>query len=288
MLVRFFKGKVPPPHKIKEILEKEPRIQIAAMLKGRFHLFIYTLAEDTQALENMLYSIRSNPLFAQNRSLWQVSYITYAYGYTPIRKEFFDILRERVWHRSKENPRKRPEQILQREYDVLKILNEDGRKDFSEIDKELGLSKGSSDYTYYKLLEKKLIYRITIRMGKIPARLIALIRIPQTDIGKFNAHRNEFFAHLIGSTKTSTNNYALFGDIGMPQGSLFIKPIFDESVEEVEKELQEAISEKSDPYTEIITDVIVGSIGFRRIPPEDTYQYKIMMKSIEELKPTKK
>ena len=76
----------------------------------------------------------------------------------------YKILEERIWHRSREHPRKEPEQILQREYDVLKALTIDGRQEFSEIDKELGLSKGSSDYTYYRLLEKRLMYGITITM----------------------------------------------------------------------------------------------------------------------------
>lgn len=276
VFVRFFKGKVPEEQKMKEILEKESRIQFAALLKGKYHLFMYLLAENTQALEDTLYRIRSEKAFSQNRSLWQVSYITYAYGYTPMRMEFFDLLKERIWRRTREHPRRAPEQILQREYDVLKALSIDGRKEFSGMDNELGLSKGSSDYTYYRLLEKKLIYRITIRMDKLPARFTALIKLPQTDIESFNAHRNEFFAHMIDNPKTPTNRYALFGDIGAPYGFLFIKPIYAETSEEYTEELKDAIHEKSEPDIEIITDVLVGTLGFRRIPPEETYQYKII------------
>ncbi|EQD59169.1 transcriptional regulator, AsnC family, partial [mine drainage metagenome] len=128
---------MPEAHKIKEVLEKEPRIQFAALLKGKYHLFMYLFAENTKTLDDTLYSIRSDEVFANIRSLWQVSYITYAYGYTPIRQEFFDLLKERVWHRSKEHPKRKPEQILQREYDVLRILNRDGEEGSSvEIDNE--------------------------------------------------------------------------------------------------------------------------------------------------------
>ena len=282
VFVRFFKGRIPEENSIKEIFEKEPRIQFAALLKGKYHLFLYMLAENTQALEDTLYRIRSEKAFADNRSLWQVSYITYAYGYTPIRMEFFDLLEERIWHRSKEHPRKEPEQILQREYDVLKALNIDGRKEFSEIDKELGLSRGSSDYTYYRLLEKKLVYRITIRMDKLPARLTAIIRLPQTDIGSFNAYRNRFRVHLIDNPKTPTNKYVLEGDIGMPYGFLFIRPIYGESSQEYVKELKEAAHEKLEPDVEIITDILVGTLGFRRIPAEETYQYKAIINKKKE------
>jgi len=212
----------------------------------------------------------------------QVSYITYAYGYTPIRQEFFDLLKERVWYRSKEHPKRKPEQILQREYDVLRILNKDGRKGFLEIDNELGLSKGSADYTYYRLLEKLLIYRVTIRMDKLPARLNAVIRIPQTYIKGLNVHKKEFMLHLIENPKTPTNKYALEGDIGMPQGGLFIRPIYNETLENIDKEIQSALAEKSKPDIEIITDTLVGSVGFRRLPTEETYQYKAMIKEQEE------
>ena len=63
-------------------------------------------------------------------------------------------------------------------------------------------------YTDKFLLEEKLVYRITIRMDKLPARLTAIIRLPQTDIGGFNAHRNEFFTHLINNPKTPINAVA--------------------------------------------------------------------------------
>ena len=44
VFVRFFKGRIPEENSIKEILEKEPRIQFAALLKGKYHLFLYMLS----------------------------------------------------------------------------------------------------------------------------------------------------------------------------------------------------------------------------------------------------
>jgi hypothetical protein len=48
------------------------------------------------------------------------------------------------------------------------------------------------------------------------------------------------------------------------------------------KRLKDAMAEKSKPDIEIITDTLVGSIGFRRLPTEETYQYKAMIKEQEE------
>ena len=36
---------------------------------------------------------------------WNTTIITDAYGYVPIRDKFFDLLKEKVWRRSKETPR---------------------------------------------------------------------------------------------------------------------------------------------------------------------------------------
>jgi len=52
------------------------------------------------------------------------------------------------------------------------------------------------------------------------------------------------------------------------------KKVYDEELENVEKELQKAIGEKSSPEIEIITDVIIGKIGFRRIAPKETLSTK--------------
>ena len=119
-------------------------------------------------------------------------------------------------------------------------------------------------------------------MDKLPARLTAIIRLPQTDIGGFNKYRNRFRVHLIDNPKTPTNRYVLEGDIGMPYGFLFIRPVYGETSQEYIKELKEAAHEKLEPDVEIITDILVGTLGFRRIPAEETYQYKAIINKKKE------
>jgi len=255
------------------------------MLKGRHHLFLYVLAENTHELEAMLYRIRSAKPLVSVRSAWSASYITYAYGYTPIRQEFLETLKEKVWHRTKEQPRMSGGQLLQREYGILTALNRDGRKSFSEIDAELGIGKGSSDYTYYRLIEKKILYRITIDMKRLPIKYPAIISLQQTDIQGFNAHRNEFRVHLINNPETPTNRYTLFGDIGSPYGAMFIKPIYEgETLDAVVNATKDAMREKLNPNVDIITDILIGTLGARRMPPEQTYQYKILQEQLDKQK----
>ncbi len=88
--------------------------------------------------------------------------------------------------------------------------------------------------------------------------------------------------HLIDNPKTPTNRYVLEGDIGMPHGGLFIRPVYGETSQEYVKELKEAAHEKLEPDVEIITDILVGTLGFRRIPPEETYQYKAIINKKQE------
>ena len=110
-----FKDAKPNSEAIKKVLEKEPSIQYAALLKGPYDLFIYMLAENTRMLEMKLYQLESDPVFAPFPSYRYVSYITYSYGYIPMRDAFFEVLKDRVWHRSKESPRRTPDKILESE-----------------------------------------------------------------------------------------------------------------------------------------------------------------------------
>ncbi|MGC8496316.1 MAG: Lrp/AsnC family transcriptional regulator [Candidatus Micrarchaeia archaeon] len=275
--VRFVHG-MPDAKEINEILEKEPMVQFAALISGKYDLFVYMLAENTQELENSLFRIRSSGVFSRTKSSWSVSYITYAYGYLPLRKEFVDLLKEKVWHRSKEAPRRKPSQILERDYLVLKELNENGRGSFADMDMKLGFNKGASDYTYYRLLNERTIYRVTINMSLPGAKYAAIIRCPQRNIGSFIAHRDEYRSYIIGDTQTPTNRYILVGDIGAPYGSLYIKPIYDERLDDVVSELKHYLKEDI-IETHVITDILVGQLGYRKIAKEVTYQYKALIKN---------
>ena len=280
VFVRFLHG-MPGANDIKEVLEKEPMVQFAALIKGKYDLFIYILAENTQELENSLYRIRADSILSRYKSSWSVSYITYAYGYIPLRKEFVELLEKKVWHRSKETPRRKPDQILERDYLVLKELNENGRESFADMDKKLALNEGASDYTYYKLLRDRTIYRVTTNMSSPGSKYAVIMRCPQRDIGSFVAHRNDYLSYIISDTQTPTNKYILIGDIGAPHGSFYIKPIYDEKLADVVSELKHYLKEDI-VETHVITDILVGQLGYRKIAKEETYQYKALTKNKEE------
>lgn len=277
ILVRFIHGK-PNADKIRNLLKGNYMIQLVALTKGEFDMFIYVLAEDTKKLEDMIYEIRSSQVFAGYGAEWMVSYITYSYGYLPIREEFFDYLNGRIWHRTKETPRKREGQLLEREYIVLKELNAKGNLEFEQIEKKHGLTHGSASYTYYKLLGQSVIKRATITMKTPPIKYNAIILLKQFYINYFNATRNKFLMHVISNTPTPINRYLLIGDIGAPYGFLFISPIFnDGELSSIERELKD-LTGKSEISSLIITDILLGSLGYRKLDNKESLQYKVLSK----------
>lgn len=272
VFVRFLKDK-PPVSDMKRVLEKEPTIQMVALLKGSYDLFIYMFAENTQLLEDKIYEIRSSATFANYDAYWQVSYITYGYGYVPIRDEFFELLKNKVWHRSRETPRRKPGELLEREYLVLKEMHQNGRKSFIDIDQKLGLNNGASQYTYYQLIDSRLIERITINMERLPIKHISILRCTQTNIQKFNSNRDIVRLDSIENTKTPINRYLLWGDIGTPYGLLYITALLDEKISDAEERLTKLLKgTKIKSY--VIIETIIGSLGYRKIERESTYQYE--------------
>ena len=276
-LVKFSHEK-PDIEEFKKVLEKEPLVQMVLPLSGSYHFLLYFLAENTQLLEDTIYRIRSAPTISRFKAYWNVTYISRAYGYVPMRQEFVDSLSEKVWHKSRESPRRNKDQLLEREYIVLKELNANGRINFSDLDAKYGLGAGASDYTYNRLVKNGIIERITINMMSIPMKYPMLFIAKQPDIEGFNAYRNEFRIKLITLPNTPTNKYAIMGDIGSPYGFLFIMPVYT-SASEAEKELMDLSKQKiRDIEGLIITDIALGSIGFRRAPIEITNQYKYLQK----------
>ena len=82
-------------------------------------------------------------------------------------------------------------------------------------------------------------------------------------------------------TQTPTNKYILIGDIGAPYGSFYIKSIYDEKLADDVSELKHYLREDI-VETHVITDILVGQLGYRKIAKEETYQYKELIKNKEQ------
>ena len=278
-----FRGDIPNIEKIKEVLGKYPLIQTVALLKGDYDLFIYLLASNTDYLEELVYEIRRNKVFAEYDSDWIISYITRSYGFIPFRDKFFTAINDKVWHKTKETPRRPEKMLLEREFNVLYELNKNGRIDFNEIDKKYNMHSGAAHYTYYKLLHKQIIRMITITMDSLPSKYLSLLLANQVNMGKFDKERQQYFKYIIEDTPSPTNKFALIGDIGAYYGMLAIFPVFEDSdVQRIENDFRNLFGDGVELKTIVIVQLLIGNIGLRRLDNRESIQYKLLHGIIRE------
>ena len=273
-----FDGIRPSASKLKKLLEGNPYVQLAILTRGAYDLFLFLVAPDIRLAEDMVYQLRSNQVFASCPAEWYASYYQQGIGYIPLRDKFFDVLEKKVWHRAKETPRKQKDQIFLREYATLKELNSNGLIEFSAIDKKYHLKAGSAQYTYHKLIDEKMIYRITITMDKPPIKDVAIIVVEQLDVNRFNAHKKEYFLETISEEETPLNTYVFVGDIGSPYGILLVAPLYkDGDLERIESRLSEHMP-GCRIRTSLISNTLVGNLGLRKIDTTKTWVYDTLVK----------
>jgi len=272
-----FRGNIPDIERMKKVLGKYPLIQTVALLKGDYDLFIYVLASNTAYLEDLIYEIRRNKVFAEYDSDWIISYITQSYGFIPFRDRFFAAINDRVWHKTKETPRRPERMLMEREFNVLYELNKNGRIDFNEIDKRHNMHSGAAHYTYYKLLNKKIIRRITITMDSLPSKYVSLLLANQVNMREFDKEKRQYFKYILEDTQSPTNKFALIGDMGAPYGLLSIFPVFEDSdIQRIENAFRSLFGNSVELKTIIIAHLLIGNIGLRRLDSRESIQYKLL------------
>lgn len=284
LAIAKFIDKVPDAQEVKKLMESEPRVQLALWAVGEYNLFLFMLASTPTEAEDMVYKLRSNPALSDYPANWYSSYFAHGDGYIPLRDEFFEMIKERVWRRTRNMPRKQQGQIFYREYATMRELSANGLADFSFIDKKYGLSKGSARYTYHDLVKNENVWRVTITMKNPPVKDVAVINLEQVDIGKFNNHRKEYMLHRRDEGDTLLNRYLYNTDIGSPYGIMLVAPLYKEGDLDALVSSLSAVAKGVRIKTSIVSSILVGNLGFRRIDPTKTlwYKYAIKNKLIEE------
>jgi DNA-binding Lrp family transcriptional regulator len=256
-------------------------VQLAFMARGSYDLFIFFLAKDPFEAEQLIYEIRKSSVLAKCTAEWFSSYYTQGIGFIPIRDEFFQTLEKRVWHRSKEHPRKEKDQIFMREYATLRELNKDGLITFTEIDRKYGLKEGSALYTYQQLLKNEMIFRTTITMQNPPIKDTAVFIIKQLNIGKFIENRKGWLLNALNDGKALLNKYILLGDIGSPYGTIQVAHSYkDGDIEAMEQDIYTTVK-GIEIETSIITKFLVGNLSYRKLDIKESIMYKISKQEIE-------
>ena len=259
---------------IKKLVEDDPRIRLALSARGAYDLFIFMFVNEPLEAEEIIYKLRSSQTLSNYDSRWYVSYHSQSYGFIPPRDKFFELVEKRVWHKRKENPRKLPGQFFYREYAVVKELSQNSTTPFNLIDEKYGLKKGSAQNTYHRLLSDGSIRSATITMDKPPIKGTAIIVLEQENIDAFNKNKKGFFEYRLSDKNLPLNKLLFSGDLGSPYGLLIIAPLFhDGDLERLEMELAD-VAKGTKHQTSIVSDILVGNLGFRKIESKYTHLYK--------------
>lgn len=268
-----FQTEIPSTESLKAAVEKDPRIQLALLTKGEYDLIIFVLTEVGEEGKFGLYSEREL-FFPDYDARWYRAPVYITYNFIPVREEFFEVLKTRVWKRTKEAPRLPEGSISYGEYCVLYELVRNGGVDFSEIDKKYNFDRGMAQYTYHRLKEKQIIKRITISMSDLPVKYLAVQYLENVNDKNWADAKPRSLAHIIRETEMPTDYCALVGDAGTPNGSVFVVPIFgDTDLDKAEKELRSTIRNPK-VTTSIVVSTLVNSPCFRKFDRTHSTQYK--------------
>ena len=144
------------------------------------------------------------------------------------------------------------------------------------------LKPGSAQYTYHQLLENNMIFRITITMDNPPIKDTAVLMTKQIEMQKINLNRAKWLRDSVDDTNTDLNKYIFSGDIGSPYGVIRIAPLYKNGdLEELEKRIY-AITEGIEVGSSIITNILVGKLGYRKVDTQKTRVYRKYYKALLE------
>jgi Lrp/AsnC family leucine-responsive transcriptional regulator len=278
-----FKDKAPLESEIKAALNDNPHVQLALLTSGSYDLIIVLLAENTKILDGVITEISSNPLLSKYSIMWYVSPFDPTYGYIQFRDKFFDLLKEKVWHRTLKTPRPLADSLFQREYVVLRELSRNGLQNFSDIDKKYNLSIGTSHYTYSKLIseDKQLIKRITIMMERKDVKYNAIIKFYVLRRIDFLNTRKELLLDMIEDNEYSINKFCYVGDLDSPDGGIMFLPVINDSdlVKEEEK-LREKVKGIVIEHL-IVIKPVVGELSYRYFDNVYSKQYQRLLSTFK-------
>ena len=273
-----FEGDMPTREEIAEAVKDNHNIQFLAMTKGDYDVIVYVVDETPLKAYDNLLRLRQKESISKYEASWIFTDFAQTYSFMPLRDQFIEnIVKRKVWQRSKETPRPERDQLRQREFLLLKELNSNANTNFSSVDQKYGLNKGTSRYAYQALKERGLIARPTISMTNLPTTYIGAILLYVKNYRIYEENRYKFLLELTEYGKIS-NKYCLSGNIGAPlQGALSFLPVTEEGYLDrvtagLEKELPGSFSRSL-----VITDIIIGALCYRRFDNTHSRQHRLLV-----------
>ena len=92
----------------------------------------------------------------------------------------------------------------------------------------------------------------------------------------------KYISDSVDDTNTDLNKYIFSGDIGSPYGVMRIAPLYKNGdLEELEKRIY-AITDGIEVESSIITNILVGKLGYRKVDITKTWIYNNYYKKLLE------
>ena len=280
ILAKFISGK-PSHESVRAALEKNPRVQLALATKGTYDFIIFCVAENNNVVAEVLDSIRTAEALKGIESEWYITPIAADYGFIPLRQDFFDVLKEKVWHRKKHGDKPSTSSLMYREYALLYELNEDSTKSFASIDKKYDLPTGSAKRAYEDLKSeegKKAILRPTLVATIINKRYDAIILENITNKEKFINSKYDQHKYIINEQNKAISKFSYICDMETPDGIFYLFPILKEGdTEKIKDELSKTI--KGVKFDSLIVErTIAGNTCYRKFDDLYSDQYLALVK----------
>ncbi len=286
ILLIKFDGQAPTAEELKELMKGEDRIQFAVMTKGEYDVIMYFVDEGALKAQDDLLKFRLKDAWGKYRAYITLTEFATTYHYMPIKESFIEnILKERIWHRSKEAQKPKDNQIRHREFLLIKELNSNSAIGFTAIDEMHSFTEGASRYLYNELHKKGIIIRSTISLSRLPVKYIGVIWIIDIDFKSIKENRYRLLLDEI-QYGDIVNRYSVFGNIGGQVGSIVFLPLFEDG--ELNK-IAYGINEELPGNvikTLVVTDVLTGELCYRRFDNTYSRAYRLLvgLKKIEPVK----
>ena len=280
ILVKFISSK-PSNEDLRRAIEPNAMVQLALATKGAYDLVIFCVAENNNVVAKVLDQIRTAEGLRGIDSEWYITPIATSYGFVPLRQEFFDVLKDKVWHRKKHVEKPNADSLMQREYALLCELNEDSIRSFSSIERKYSLPVGSAKRAYEDLTNeegKNVIIRPTLTATSIRRRYNAIITANVTNDEKFLESRDNHHKYIINEPDRLISRFSYICDMETPDGIFYMFPVLkEEDLDKIENELSNTIKGvKLDSL--IIKNTIIGSICYRKFDNLYSEQYYSLLK----------
>ncbi len=285
LILAKFEGEPPPSDLLKKLVTEEPRIQFAAEMKGDYDLVMYWL-DDIESLEisDKMWRFESSGALKDYNMRLDVTPFGHAYSFIPLRGEFIDnVLKEKTQERRGHNALPKQNELRARDFALIKELNSDSIKNFTNIDTKYKFGKGAARYSYLDLKERAIIMRPTVNITNLPIKYTGVIMLETVNGVELEESRYRLQEDIIEYGEL-LNRYTLVGNIGIASGAMLFISVFhggevDKAIAYLRKNVKGAHFRGA-----VITDVLIGHLCYRRFDNTFSHQYSTLV-SQKKIKP---